>query len=96
MNVPALAYAGDNVGLYADFWKMYLTDRFNENTKTMKARVRLDGLKVGADLLRRFFWYRGSLWVLASISNYSLTTFDPAECEFVQVRDKDAYLNGQY
>ena len=96
VNVPALAYAGDNVGLYADFWRAYLADRFNENTKTMKARVRLDGLKVGADLLRRFFWYRGSLWVLASISNYSLTTFDPAECEFVQVRDKDAYLNGQY
>lgn len=96
VNIPGLAYADDFVGIYADFWQAYLADRFNENTKTMRARVRLDGLKVGADLLRKFFWYRGSVWVLASISNYSLTTFDPAECEFVQVRDKDAYLNGQY
>ena len=82
--------------IYATAWRAYITDRLDISGKVLKCKVRLDGLKVGADLLRRFFWYRGSLWVLASISNYSLTTFDPAECEFVQVRDKDAYLNGQY
>ena len=37
-----------------------------------------------------------SLWVLNRISNYSLTTYDPVECEFVQVHDKNNYLNGQY
>ena len=26
----------------------------------------------------------------------SLTTYDPVECEFVQVQDKDNYLNGQF
>ena len=29
------------------------------------------------------------------ISNYSLTTYDPVECEFVQVQDKGNYLTGQ-
>ena len=82
--------------IYATAWRAYITDRLDISGKVLKCKARLDGLRVGDDLLRKFFWYRGSLWVLASISNYSLTTFDPAECEFVQVRDKDAYLNGQY
>lgn len=95
-NIPGLGYASDDVGLYADFWKDYLHDRLDENTKVVTARVRLDGLRVGVDLLRRFYWWRGALWVLASVKNYSLTTFDPAECEFVQVQDKTNYTNGQY
>ena len=35
------------------------------------------------------------MWVLNKITNYSLTTWDTAECEFVQVRDMDNYMNGQ-
>ena len=34
-------------------------------------------------------------WVLNKISNYSLTTWDPTECEFVQVRDISNYTSGQ-
>ena len=71
-------------------------DRYDENNKRVTLRVDLSGLQVGQNLLRRFWWWQGSLWVLNKISNYSLTTFDPAECEFIQVRDKDNYLNGQY
>ena len=61
----------------------------------MKCRVNLEGLQVGPQLLRRFFWYDNSLWVLNKITNYSLTTYDPAECEFVQVRNIENYTNGQ-
>ena len=50
---------------------------------------------MGPQLLRRFFWYDNSLWVLNKITNYSLTTYDPAECEFVQVRNIENYTNGQ-
>ena len=62
----------------------------------MTCKVDLSGLQVGQDLLRKFYWYDGALWVLNEISNHSLTTYGPTECEFVQVRDKDNYLNGQY
>ena len=96
LNIPGAAYAAAFKGVYADFWRAYLTDRFDQDTKVLRCRVRLDGLQVGTELLRKFYWYGGSLWVINSISNYSLTTFDPAEVELVQVRDKDAYLNGQY
>jgi hypothetical protein len=82
--------------LYEAGWRSYLRDRLSAHGKVLKARVLLDGLQVGPELLRRFWWFGGALWVLNAINNYSLTTFDPAECEFIQVRDMNAYTNGQY
>lgn len=80
--------------IYAKAWRSFMRDRLSADGKVLRCRVRLDGLQVGPELLRRFWWYGGSLWTLSKIENYSLTTFDLAECEFVQVQDIDAYLNG--
>ena len=95
MDIPQITYNGDAT-IYSKFWKNYLRDRYNVNTKVMTCRVNFGGLQVSQDLLRKFFWFDNSLWVLNKISNYSLTTYDPVECEFVQVQDKNNYLNGQY
>ena len=76
-------------------WRAFLRDRYDQDSKVLKCRVDFRGLEVGPDLLRRFFWYEGSLWVLNKMTNYSLTTWDPVECEFIQVRDIEAYTNGQ-
>lgn len=77
--------------IYELFWKDYIHDRLSVNNKVIRCRVRFDGLQVGLSLLRKFYWWRGSLWVISSISNYSLTTFDLAEVELVQVQDKANY-----
>lgn len=95
MDIPQIRYKEDST-IYSKFWKNYLRDRYDVNTKVMTCRVNFGGLQVGQDLLRKFFWFDNSLWVLNRISNYSLTTYDPVECEFVQVQDKNNYLNGQY
>lgn len=94
MAIPSVKFR-DMSTLYQRYWQAYLHDRFDVDTRVMRCRVDLSGLRVGQDLLRRFFWYGGSLWVLNSISNYSMTTWDAAECEFIQVQDKDAYTQGQ-
>ena len=91
LDIPGLDYVTGTV--YIARWRKYIADRLSVHGKVLRARVNLDGLQVGPDLLRRFYWYRGSLWALASISNYSLTTFDPAECEFIQVRDITNYTD---
>lgn len=95
MDIPQISYR-EGTTIYSKFWKNYLRDRYDVNTKVMTCRVNFGGLQVGQDLLRKFFWFDNSLWVLNKISNYSLTTYDPVECEFVQVQDKNNYLNGQY
>ena len=95
MDIPSINYKESST-IYSRFWQKYFRDRFDTNTKVMTCRVNFGGLQVGQDLLRKFFWFDNSLWVLNRISNYSLTTYDPVECEFVQVQDKNNYLNGQY
>lgn len=92
---PLIASIQEDGTLYARYWRAYIRDRYDKDTKVLKCRVDLSGLKVGPELMRRFFYYDGSLWVLNKISNYSLTTWDAAECEFVQVRDIENYINGQ-
>lgn len=81
--------------LYGWYWAEYLRDLLDEDTKVMRCKVDLSGLRVGAELLRRFFWYEGSVWALNKITNHSITTRDLTECEFIQVRDMERYTNGQ-
>jgi phage antirepressor YoqD-like protein len=61
----------------------------------MKCKVDLRGLQIGQQLLQRFFWYEGSIWVLNKINNYSMTTYDDVECEFIKVNEVSNYKNGQ-
>lgn len=95
VDIPALSY-GNNFTIGYKAFNTFLADRLNVDNKVMRCRVDLSGLQVGVGLLRKFYWYRNTLWTLTKISNHSLTTFDPAECEFVQVRDITNYTSGQY
>lgn len=95
VDIPGVTY-GDDAAIYPQAWRAYLQDRYDADSKVMRCRVDLSGLPVGQRLLRRFFWYEGALWVLNSIGNYSMTTWDFAEGEFVQVQSKAAYTAGQY
>ena len=92
--IPTVYYY-DDVTIYSLYWKKYLSDRYDVNSRILRCRVDLSGLPVGQELLRRFWWYDNALWVLNSITNYSMTTYDSAECEFIQVQDKDNYTQGQ-
>ena len=94
MDIPGVSIA-EGCTIYERGWKKYISDRYDDDTKVMTCRVDFSGIQVSQELLRKFYWYENSLWVLNAIRNYSLTTYDPVECEFVQVQDKDNYLNGQ-
>lgn len=94
LDIPGIVYEADTT-IYARAWRNYLTDRYDVDSQVMRCRVDFRGVKVDADLLRKFYFFDGSLWVLNKISNYSLTTYDPVECEFIRVQDKANYLTGQ-
>lgn len=95
VKIPGVTFSNTTGSVYLRSWRAYLTDLLGIDTKVMKCRVDLGGIQVGQQLLRNFYWYEGSLWVLNKITNYSLTTWDPTECEFVQVQDMSNYTNGQ-
>ena len=94
LDIPGVRHS-EGCTVYERGWKNYISDRYNVNTKVMTCRVNFVGMQVNQELLRKFYWYENSLWVLNKITNYSLTTYDPVECEFVQVQDKNNYLTGQ-
>lgn len=81
--------------LYDRYWKAYLSDRYDVDTKVMRCKVNLSGMQVGQALMRNFFFYDNALWVLNKIENHSISTEDLTECEFVKVKDIDNYKNGQ-
>ena len=95
LDIPGITYK-EGVTIYDLAWRKYMADRYDVNTKVMTCRVNLAGLQVDGGLLRKFYWFENTLWSLNKITNYSLTTDDTVECEFVQVQNKDNYLNGQY
>ena len=95
VGIPELTIS-DTAPVFAQAWRTYLRDRYDVNTKVMRCRADLSGLPVGQELLGRFFWYGGSIWVINSISNYSITTYDTCELELVQVQDISNYTSGQY
>lgn len=82
---------GDST-LFEKWWKFYLSDRYDDDTFRMTCKVNMRGLQVGQSLMRRFFFYQGSVFVLNKIVNHSLTTMDDTECEFVKVQRVDNYL----
>jgi len=95
IDIPGEYYNPHSV-IYYRAWQSYITDRYDVNTQVMRCRVDFRGFQVNHELLRRFYYFDNSLWVLNKIVNYSLTTYDPVECEFIKVQDKDNYLTGQY
>lgn len=95
LNIPGVRFSEDNPSVYNKGWKSYLADRYDANTKVMTCYVDLSGFQVNHSMLRKFYWYDNSLWVLNKIKNYSLCTYDSTECEFVQVQNKNNYLTGQ-
>jgi hypothetical protein len=77
--------------IYGRWWRNYQKDRFDDDTFIMTTKVDLRGLQVGQELMRRFFYYDGAVFVLNKIINHSLTTWDDTECEFIKVQDKMNY-----
>lgn len=94
---PHMAYfpSQESVTIYEKMWRAYIRDRYNVNTRVVTAWVNMAGIQVNGESLRKFYWFDNSLWSLNRVINYSVTTDDPVQCEFVKVQDKAAYLYGQ-
>ena len=92
-DIPNVRPSGEET-IYAKGWEGYLADRYDLDSKVVTAWVDLRGLQVGSELLRKFFYFEGCVWVLNAIRNYSLMGEETVECEFVKVKNVKNYKNG--
>jgi len=92
VSIPDVTFDDDS-SIYVQFWKNYIRDRYDDDSRVMTCKVNLSGYQVNESLLRNFYYYDGCLWVMNRIINHSLTTWDDTECEFVKIQDIDNYIN---
>ena len=89
--VPGVAFTS-TAALYPRNWRAFITDRYDDDSPVMHCFVNLDGLgAIGQGLLRNFYYFDDAIWSLNKIINYSMTTWDDTECEFVKVQDVSNY-----
>lgn len=88
--IPEKKYTATST-IYSRFWKGYISDLYNVNSRILSAYVKLDGKVIG-DWLKHFYWFDNSIWVLTKITDYNITSFDTVKCEFAKVWDRDSYI----
>lgn len=76
----------DNTNIYYGYWRTYLNDLFDVNTKQMTAYLRID-TNPGLEWIRRFYWYDNAMWVINKISDWNPASYDTVKVELVKVQD---------
>lgn len=92
LQIPG-ASIGANSNIFDQYWKKYITDRYDDDSAVVTCYVDLRGMQVGVDLFKQFYAFDNCIWALNRIINYSLTTSGPVQCEFVKVQDKTNYTS---
>ncbi|WP_406539158.1 BACON domain-containing protein [Fibrobacter sp.] len=85
----ALTLSGGTI--YGRFWKNYLNDLYDVNTRIMRCKVIKDEFKASPELFRKFYWYGNALWRLNKIEDWNIATADKGTAEFVKVNNREAY-----
>ena len=87
MFVPACTYM-PGVGIYNRYWKNYISDVYNVNTRVMECYCYLDNIN---EVFKEFYYYDNSLWILSKITDWDGDT-KKAKATFIKVNDKDNYI----
>lgn len=89
--IPDLTY-DEQTTLYDRYWKDFYTDQLDINTKKISCYVNLNGINVNSTLLRNFYHYGNSYWILNKIENYEPNKSLPTKCELIRVQSINNYI----
>lgn len=81
----------ESSSLYSQYWKPYIRDQYDSNTRVVECKVLLRERVIG-DWLQNFYYFDGRYWVLNKVVDYNPTSNQPTKCEFVRVNDIQNYL----
>lgn len=89
--IPGINYP-EGVTLYERYWSGLYNDRMDVDTRKVSCMVDLSGIAVNSDLLRNFFYFDNNYWLLNSIEDYDIAADKLTKCEFIKVKNLDAYI----
>lgn len=82
----------DDTNIYHSYWRTYLTDLFDVNTRQMTCYIRVLG-KPNPEWFRCFYWFDNSIWVLNKLIDWNPTSYNTTKAEFIKVQDIDSYTS---
>jgi hypothetical protein len=89
--IERLTYDEDAT-IFNKFWKAFYNDQFDVNTKKVTCYVKLD--QANQEMLRKFYWFDNSIWILNKIDSFDVNSNNTVRCEFIKVQDRLNYLGG--
>ena len=78
--------------IYNNYWKSYITDLYDIDTKKLSCYVKLDD-RPAEDWLRDFYWFNNSIWRINKIEDYNVLNTKSTKIEFIKVQDISNYSN---
>lgn len=78
--------------IYDQYWKPYLQDQYNQDTRKVECYVLLNNLSTEG-WLRDFYYWEGTYWLLNKVIDYDVTSNKPTKCEFVRINNVNNYLS---
>lgn len=85
----------ENSTIYNAFWKDYLDDLYDKNTKLVTLNAFLQNNPI--EEMRDFYYFDGCYWVISKIFDYVIGGYEPTKVELVKVNDvknyKDEYVS---
>lgn len=82
----------DTTTIFNRYWNEFYNDQLNINTKKIACYVNLQGINVNAELLKQFYYFGNSIWLLNKIENYDPNNIATTKCEFIKVQNIDNYV----
>lgn len=95
--VPKQLYIPDyttnySTTLYDNYWRSYIKDMYDIDTKKLSCYVRLDE-RPSEDWLRDFYWFDNSIWRINRIIEANINNKNSTNIEFIKVQDRYNYSN---
>ena len=81
--------------IYDKFWKFFIQDRYNINTKIMTAYFNLTESDVNKLTLGEFIYLNGVYWTINKVTDFDPTNNNTTKVELISVQDLENYRNGQ-
>ena len=90
--VPNIEYS-DIPTIFDKYWYGYVADLYDVKTRVVTAYVNLSGKKVENEMLRDFYYFDNSIWMLSKVEDYDPTSFNTTKCTFVKVNNPNNYIS---
>ena len=72
--------------IYHLYFKNYLTDLYDINSKVVTCYVKADGI-LTEEYLRKIYWFDNAIWRLNRIYDYNPLSPNTTKCEFIKIQD---------